>query len=141
MQQFLEFVTNHPLLWTAFFGILGLLVFGEIRARTRAWKEIGPLEATALINHEDAVVLDVREAGEYRNGHILNAVHVPLGELPSRIEKLKKYQGRPIIAYCQTGTRSGSACSRLEKAGFERIYNLRGGAAAWVRENLPVTPK
>ncbi len=137
MDRLLEFVANHPVLWAAFGGLLVLLVLNELRQKGTA--AVGPQEATLLINHEDAVLLDVRESGEYRNGHLPGAVEAPLGELESRIQRLEKYRDRPIIVYCASGNRSASACARLRKHGFEKVYNLRGGLAAWQRENLPLS--
>lgn len=95
------------------------------------------MEATQLINHQNAVVLDVREDSEFYAGHVPHSVHVPLGQLAKHAE-LEKYKNRPVIAICRSGMRSGRACSVLHKNGFEQVYNLAGGITAWERANMPM---
>lgn len=102
---------------------------------------LSPVEATLLINREDAVVVDVRDQGEYAQGHIPNARHVPLGELARRSGELEKFKDRPLILCCASGTRSASAVSQLKKAGFEKLYNLRGGLLEWEKAGQPVSRK
>ena len=102
---------------------------------------VSPGEATQLINREDAVVIDVREAGEYNAGHLLDARHIPLGELAKRTAELDKFKDKPIILNCQSGARSASACSILSKAGFARVHNLEGGIAAWEQAGMPISRK
>ena len=54
-----------------------------------------------------------------------------------RLAELEKYKGKPIIAVCRSGNRSGSACGMLKKAGFENLHNLAGGMQAWEQAGLP----
>ena len=102
---------------------------------------ISVTEATTLINREDGVVLDVREANEWSTGHIPNARHIALGQLPGRLSELDKFKGKPVVVCCASGNRSSSACGALRRAGFERVYNLAGGIGAWSEAGLPVTTK
>ena len=139
MQRLTEFAGNHPELFLALGLILSLLLWSTLRSRFQNWKPVEPLEATRLINHEDAVVLDIREPNEMGNGYILNSVHVPLGQLNQNLQRLEKYKKRPIVVSCRTGSRSGIACGTLDKHGFNELYNLRGGILAWQNANLPLT--
>ena len=139
MQQLVEFAGNHPYLFLALFVVTGLLIWNLIGERLSGIESLLPHEATQLINREDAVVLDVREESEYKQGHILNSVHIPLSTLSDKINRLEKYRNRPIIASCMTGNRSGNVCSRLKKSGFEKVYNLKGGIYGWQNANLPLT--
>jgi rhodanese-related sulfurtransferase len=141
MNQLAEFLVNHWGLSLALLLVLGLLIGGEIRRKLRGIPNIAPLEATRLVNHEQAIVLDTRDEGEYRQGHILNAVHIPLADLERRSTELERFKGRPVIAYCRSGNRSLSAGALLKKQGFERVFNLGGGILAWQNANLPVTTK
>ncbi len=141
MQQLLEFAGHHPVLVGAFVVLLALLIFNEWRQRAHGASDLSALDATQLANHQNGVFLDVREGNEYQEGHILNAIHIPLGELNDQIKKLEKYRHKPVIAYCRTGSRSASACARLRKQGFESVHNLRGGIMAWQKDSLPVTRK
>ena len=78
---------------------------------------------------DGAAVLDVREPGEFESGHLPEAVHIPLGELASRLGELPR--GRPIVTYCGSGARSTTAASLLERAGIGPALNLEGGFGAW----------
>jgi rhodanese-related sulfurtransferase len=117
----------------------GFMLFGGggLLGRLSGVKQIGPQEAVLLFNHEDAVVLDVREQSEWADGHIAKAKHIPLGQLKNRIADLEKFKGKPIVAVCRSGNRSGSACGVLKKAGFEHLHNLAGGMIAWEQAGLP----
>ena len=98
-------------------------------------------EATALINKEDAHVLDVREAAEFATGHLLGARNIPLAKFKERSADLEKLKGKPVIVCCETGLRSGKAVSELTKLGFERVVLLEGGVAEWNKAGLPLTRK
>jgi rhodanese-related sulfurtransferase len=139
--RILEFSGNHPVLVLAFLGTLGLLVFLELGRRFSGMKSVSPIEAIQLNNREDSVFLDIRDDSEYRNGHIPDAIHIPLKQLAGRASELEKYRGRPIIVCCRSGNRSTAAGSILAKHGFESVYNLDGGITAWQSANLPVNKK
>ncbi|OHC63525.1 MAG: sulfurtransferase [Rhodocyclales bacterium RIFCSPLOWO2_02_FULL_63_24] len=100
-----------------------------------------PAQATLLMNREDALVLDVRETGEWSSGHIPGARHITLAQLDKRMSELEKFKERPIIICCASGNRSSSACGQLKKGGFEKVFSLSGGISAWLESNLPLTTK
>jgi rhodanese-related sulfurtransferase len=114
-----------------------MLLGGGLMGRLSGIKQIAPQEAVMLFNHEDALVLDVREQSEWADGHIAKARHVPLGQLKNRLSDLEKHKAKPVIAVCRSGHRSGQACRVLKKAGFENLYNLAGGMQAWEQAGLP----
>ena len=137
--RIVEFVGNHPILILAFVGTLGALLFSEISRRLSGMKPVDPLQATQLSNRENAVFLDIRDDGEYKGGHIPEAVHIPIRQLSERIAELKKHKDCPVIAYCRSGSRSNGAGSILKKNGFENVYNLSGGILAWQKASLPLS--
>ena len=141
MQQFSNFVVNHWQLFLALAILVTLVVREPLMRGAHGYTGVGPVEATGLINHQDAIVLDVREDNEFKEGHILHALHIPVSRMSSRIHELEKYRTRPIIVACLSGSRSGRVCSLLRKQGFESVYNLDGGLLAWQNANLPVTQK
>lgn len=141
MEQFLNFVSNNLLLFAALAVVLVMLFFNLFGARLRGYRVVGPTDAVLLINHEDAIVLDVREANEFKDGHIVNAIHIPQSALGKRLNELEKFRDKPIIVGCRSGNRSGHACALLKKQGFEKVYNLQGGVMAWRSANLPLTRK
>jgi rhodanese-related sulfurtransferase len=139
--RIIEFTGNHPYLVLAFVGTLVALVFSEIRRRISGIPSVGPMEATRLNNHENAVFLDIREDGEYKGGHIPDAIHIPYSQLSGRVSELNRFRNAPVIAYCRSGSRSAGVGGVLKKHGFEKVYNLGGGINAWQSANLPVTRK
>lgn len=139
--RMIEFVGTHWSLALAFAGLVILIIYNELRRRLDGVQELGPHAATQAMNAEGSVILDVREDSEYKQGHIANAVHIPVGQLAKRLPELDKYRERPLIAYCRTGNRSGSAARLLHKHGFATVHNLAGGIVAWQNANLPVTKK
>jgi rhodanese-related sulfurtransferase len=114
-----------------------LLGGGSLFGKISGINQVGPQEAVLLFNHEDALVLDVREQSEWADGHIGKARHIPLGQLKTRLTELEKYKDKPIVVVCRSGNRSGSACGAMKKAGFEKMYNLAGGMMAWEQAGLP----
>jgi rhodanese-related sulfurtransferase len=141
VDRLIEFSTNHPILVMALALVLGMLIAGEFRNRLRGFADIGPTEATELLNHDDAITLDVRESAEFEQGHILNAIHIPRSLLADRVKELDKHRGKAIIVYCATGNRSIAAGRMLKANGHEKVYNLAGGIHAWKNASLPVTRK
>jgi len=137
MQQYLEFALNHPLLISAFVVTLGMVVFMEVQRVLRSGREVTPATAVQLQN-QDGIFVDVRDVGEFRQGHLIEAKHIPLKELEGRVRELDKHKDRPIIAYCATGAQAAQACGLLGKHGFEQVYSIAGGMAAWEKANLPV---
>ena len=117
-----------------------MLIWSFVGGKMSGVEQADTLKATRLYN-DDALVLDVREDKEYAAGHIPKAKHIPLGQLPSRLQELDKFKRKPILVTCRSGQRSGRACGILKKAGFETVYNQAGGILAWERANLPVTQK
>ena len=141
MEQYIQFVSNHFLLSSGWLLVAGLIVYSFIGERLRGFNSVNPAMATQLINRENAVILDVREDNEYRDGHIVNSVHIPLSYLKDRLKDLEKYKGKPIIVGCRSGQRSSQACAILKKQGHDAVYNLSGGIMAWKSDNLPLTKK
>ena len=137
MEQIAEFLLNHAVLTLAFLGLLGALVWTT--ASSASPGQVSPADAIRLISREDAVVIDLRSDGEFRNGHIVNAVHVPFDQIEGRIGKLGRYRQRPVITACRTGQQSAGAVKRLRSEGFEQVHRLQGGMVAWQSADLPLT--
>lgn len=89
---------------------------------------------------EDFFLLDVREDFEYMVSN-LDGEHIPLGDLPSRVEEIKNKKDSEVVVMCRSGGRSGKAVEFLESEGFSNIHNLKGGITAWSKEidtSIPV---
>ena len=115
-----------------------MLLWPTLRGGASGAKDVTPAEAVLLINRENALVLDVREEGEFAAGHVPEAKNIPLAKLAERAGELKKFQQKPIVVNCQAGMRSANACGQLQKSGFAQVYNLKGGLNAWNDAKLPV---
>jgi rhodanese-related sulfurtransferase len=139
MQQFLEFVANHPMLFAALGLVAVLLIINLITGMDKT--AIDPQQATTLINHEEALVVDVRPMADFSGGHIINAINIPVNGLKNQLNRLEKHRSKPIIVACRSGTQSGAACKQLRKEGFEKVFNLKGGILAWQGANLPISRK
>jgi len=131
----LDFVQNNLLLFAVAF-ISGAMLLWPLFRKSTGGPWVSTSEATHLINREDALVLDVRDPGEYGAGHILGAKNVPLSRLGDG--DIAKRKERPVIVYCDGSERSSKAVSVLRKQGFTRVVNLSGGLKAWQQAGLPV---
>jgi len=133
-----EFIQQNWLLFLALVVIIALIVLDPIRGRASGVKSITAVELPALVNHEAAVVVDVSETNDFKNGHIPNALNVPLSRFQDDLKKLQKYKDKPIVLACRSGNKAPRAASILSRNEFKRPYTLQGGLAAWQKENLPV---
>lgn len=88
---------------------------------------------------DGAVLVDVREPHEWRAGHAPQARHIPLQQLPMQLDTLPR--NAPVYLICRSGNRSHHAAAFLQRNGFERPVNVRGGMIAWERAGLPVERK
>ena len=135
MEQFFEFIASHPFLAGAFVLLLGLFVRNEMQ---RGGETVTAQQLVSLINREGALVLDVRDRKEFREGHIVDALNIPHTALGDRLRELEKYKTKPVVVACKMGQHSGAAGTVLRKAGFENVARLRGGVTEWRGQNLPV---
>ncbi len=97
-----------------------------------------PAQADDLYTERKAVIIDVREDGEWNSQHIPNAIHIPLGQLAKRLPELEQYKNSAIVTQCRTGKRSLQALKLLKSAGFTQVYNMEGGLKAWQNTGLGV---
>lgn len=118
--------------------VSGTMLILPLLRRGAGGPSVNTLEATQLINREDALVLDVREQAEYAQSHILNSRGLPLSQLEARIGDIEKFKDKPVIVYCATDNRSSTAAATLKKRGFSRVVVLSGGFSAWQQAGLPV---
>jgi rhodanese-related sulfurtransferase len=130
-----DFVRNNLLLFVVAF-VSGAMLLWPLFRRSAGGPWVTTAQATHLINREDALVVDVRDPGEYGAGHILGAKNVPLSRL-GEVDVAKRKE-RPVIVYCDGGERSAKAVAALRKQGLTRVVNLTGGLRAWQQAGLPV---
>jgi rhodanese-related sulfurtransferase len=127
---------EHNTLMVAVAAISGGMLLAPLLRKGSGGPWVSAQEATLLINREDALVVDVRDAGEYGAGHVIGARNVPLGEIESNGE-LAKRKDKPLVIYDADGSRAAKAVAALRKAGFARACNLQGGLSGWQQAGLP----
>ncbi len=134
----IDFLRNNILLVAAAVGSGTMLLWPMLRLGTGGpW--VNTLQATQMMNRENALVLDVREPEHYAAGHILGAKNLPLAQLEQRAGEFDKYKSKPVIVHCDTGSVAGRRAASLLKArGYSNVVNLSGGFRAWLQGGLPV---
>lgn len=128
-------------MFAALAAVLVALIINELHGNLRGAKRLAPGDLVRLINDENAVVLDVRSGADFKKGHILNAVNIPINRLADRHKELGKDRSRPVVAYCALGSAAPAATDQLAKLGFESVFVLKGGLNNWQQAGMPVTSK
>lgn len=109
---------------------------------SRKIDELNPYDVQEMIDEDpdNVVVLDVREPWEYYGdtGHVKGSLHLPMGELPDKIEQIQRLSNKNIAVICNSGNRSYSVCEYLKDLGFEKVFNVRGGIIQWHLSGLDV---
>lgn len=122
-----------------FFFMLMLMSF---LAQAQSVKRLDPQNfEKKLKESKEPILVDVRTAGEYAQGHLANALLIDINsnDFKSRANKLDK--SKPVFVYCKAGSRSSAAADVLSDLGFKEIYDLNGGIMAWQRANKPIEKK
>jgi rhodanese-related sulfurtransferase len=103
--------------------------------------EISQQEVMSLIKASDAkpfVILDVRTAEEYNEGHIPGAINISHNEVANNIANLAQYKDKLVVVHCRSGRRAAYAENILAKAGFNHLKHLSGDMNGWQAANLPL---
>ena len=134
MALFLEFLTQQWILAAALSVVVIMLFMHETR---KSGPSLSPQKAINMVNAEQGVFLDLRDAADYKKGHIVDAVHIPSGKLAERMAELEKYRNKPIILVCKMGQQASAAGKQLKSNNFEQVYKMTGGMMEWSNLQLP----
>jgi rhodanese-related sulfurtransferase len=134
MALFLEFLTQQWILVAALSSVAIMLFMHETR---KSGPSLSPQKAINMVNAEQGVFLDLRDAADYKQGHIVDAVHIPSGKLAERMAELEKYRNKPIILVCKMGQQASAAGKQLKANNFEQVYKMTGGMMEWSNLQLP----
>ena len=96
------------------------------------------VKQAAALQSSGALLLDVREADEYVQGHAPGSKLIPLGQLAQQLKEIAPFKNRRVVLICRSGRRSAQATALLETAGFSAASNIEGGMLAWQQAGLPV---
>lgn len=137
MQNFSTFIANHLFLFYTLATTFVALAFVEYLRLRRDQVRVVPKDAVLLINKKNAVVIDIRPANDFRAGHIVDAINLPVTDVTPSSKKLDKYRTKPVIIVCNNGIESQKSAANLTKHGF-LAYTLNGGLRAWSNAELPL---
>ncbi len=137
MQELSKFLSDHPLLCGGIIVIFVLLTIIEVIRSRRKAIELTPQETTQKINRENAVIIDLRPADVYKNGHIIDAVSMLPDALQKNPKLLNKFKTKPLVFVCGNGAESQKAAAFWVKSGYN-AYSLTGGMRTWTETQLPI---
>ena len=132
MTQFLIFISAQWPLVGTLLALVGLFMWNENR---RAGDSISVHQLTYQVNNANALIVDLREPKEFREGHVIDALNIPYAKIADRMAELDKT--RPLILVDKIGQHSASIGRTLKQAGFQ-VSRLTGGMSEWTASNLPV---
>ena len=132
MEQFTQFIMHHMALFGALVMIVILIYVNEWLTQKRSGKALSPQGLVEKINHDDAVVLDIRDEAAFSAGHIINAIRVTEQNL-----KMNKYKDKPVVVVCQKGLTAKAFAAKLTAEGLT-VMTLEGGITAWKAAGLPL---
>ena len=123
-------------------------IVGFVKGGTEGWYNAGfPTESLHLLSvhqlksmidrAEELVILDTRTQDEWDSGHIEGALHIYVGHLEERLDKVPA--DKPVAVICNVGHRAGIGASILLRVGFTQVYNVLGSVKAWVAVGYPIT--
>lgn len=107
-----------------------------------SWKDILHPSPRGSVNdiaakQDQYFIIDVRTQGEWQSGHITDAHHIEVAEVPDSLDKIPK--DKPIAVFCQSGVRASVIASWLNHKGYSNAVSAKGGMQAWLQANLPIT--
>lgn len=134
MSHFLIFLGQQWILVSILLVLVFLFIQTEIK---RGGETISSHQLTAKVNRENALVVDIRDPAEFKEGHIVDALHIPYSKFKERMPELEKHKANPIIIVDKMGQYSGTVGKQLLDAGYT-VFRLDGGMVEWRGSNLPV---
>jgi len=137
-EELLAFANRNLYLSLGLVAITVALIYTEIARLFRGYKSLRPAELTALINRENALVVDLSPSGDFEKGHIAGSRSIASSQFDPESKLLAKAKSLPVVVTCRTGQISAGAAKRLKKAGFEQVYWLDGGVQGWQQADLPL---
>lgn len=139
MEHLPEFISNHLFLVGGLVVVLIMTIKAELDHQVCKSFQVSPVNAIRMMNDEDALLLDVRESAEFKKEHIKNAVNIPVSALKDKLEDIKQYKDKSVLAYCRSGVTSAHACKTLKRSGFMKVHNIEGGLHGWQEAKLPLS--
>jgi rhodanese-related sulfurtransferase len=134
MALFFEFLAEQWTLVAALLAVIVMLIMHEAR---KSGPSLSPQQAINLVNSEDGVFLDLRDAADFKKGHIVGAMNIPATKLAARMAELEKFKDKPIVLVCKMGQQSGAAGKQLKAENYTKVNKMTGGMMEWTNLQLP----
>jgi rhodanese-related sulfurtransferase len=139
MQDFFQFVANHFVLWGAWLILLGLFFWTEFRTEVGGVRKLSPQETVQMMNHQHALLLDLRDKEIFNQSHILNSKWASLQELSAKTTHYKRLKTHKILILVHSNDQQSlKAAEQLKQQGFENVNILKNGLSAWTEAGMPV---
>ena len=135
MESFIVFLGQQWMLVGALLSCILLLVFHDSK---RAGAAVTPQAAVNLMNQQDAVVVDLRDAKDFKAGHIVDAINIPYASVDQRMGELEAHKDKPLILVCKMGSHSSAVGKKLAGKGFTGVRRMSGGMMEWQGQQLPL---
>ena len=144
VDQYIRFASNHQIMVIIFVVLFVALIYFQVRIMLANVKKISANNATAMVNHEDGVFVDVRANKLFTSGHIAGSINITLAEIKEgKLNRIDSYKDKPVIIVGRDKMDAdcfNSAVS-LKKQGYTKVFSLDGGIAQWTMDNLPTSVK
>ena len=138
MEQYIAFFFHHWGLGLLLAMVILAIIIYESWSGTVGPKQLSAEKVVEIINHENGVVIDLRDKESFKQGHIINAVNLPASDLSTQTKVLEKCHQKPVILIAAQPARLSSTLKFLQQQNFTKIHILRNGMRAWIDANLPV---
>ena len=132
--DFFVFISEQYILVSILLVLVYVFIWTE---QKRGGRKLGVNEMTRMLNANEAVLLDIRDAAEYKAGHIVNSLNIPHNKINDRWEELLPYKEKLVILVDKMGQHTGSVGTILRGKQFQ-VSRLTGGMTEWQSQNLPV---
>ena len=143
-QELLAFAARHTLMVFVFIAVLAGLIYTQVRIMLARIQKLNSNVATAMVNHENGVYVDVRPASLFNKGHITGAINIVLVDIKQgKLNRIESYKDKPVVLVGKDKMDSDcfNAAVSLKKQGYTKVYSLEGGIAQWAMDNLPLSTK
>ena len=140
MSDLLSFLMTHWALSSLFALTLVLLVLHEWYHQKKGALSLSPQELTNWVNHDNARLIDIRDAALFKKGHIAGSISVD-ASLLGQVSASWHDKAQAIVVVCQSGTRAAQIAAQLQTMGFSKVAILSGGIHSWQSDNLPLVKR
>jgi rhodanese-related sulfurtransferase len=132
--MFIQFLFEQ---WMLVSLLLVLVIFFFNMESRKAGATVSPQVLSQMVNKQDAVLLDIRDSGDFSGGHIVGSLNIPVAKFAERKVELEKHKAHPIIVVCKMGQSASGIAKQLTQDGYQ-VFRLRGGISEWQSSQMPL---